>query len=108
MLIFINSCVLFGVCMYALFSAPKQLHWILSTLLCVFHISVATAHNILSLLLFLEAFTNPAIVSIPDGTIIYYTILYYTIYLVRRARPCNRHPVTLSYLTFVRKSLPHA
>lgn len=65
------NCVLFGVCMYALFSAPKQLHWILNTLLCVFHISIATAHNILSLLLFLEAFTNPAIVSIPNGTIIY-------------------------------------
>ncbi|KAG2052524.1 hypothetical protein BDR06DRAFT_510408 [Suillus hirtellus] len=65
------NCVLFGVCMYALFNGHKQLHWILNTLSCVFHISIATAHNILSLLLFLEAFTNPAIVSIPNGTIIY-------------------------------------
>ncbi|KAG2137850.1 uncharacterized protein EDB93DRAFT_1231070 [Suillus bovinus] len=67
---FSEPCVLFGVCMYALFHRYKPLHWI-NTLSCVFHISIATAHNILSLLLSLEAFTNPAIISIPDGSSIY-------------------------------------
>ncbi|KAG2344145.1 hypothetical protein BDR05DRAFT_989358 [Suillus weaverae] len=64
------NCVLFGVCMYALFNRHKRLYWI-NILSCVFHISIATAHNILSLFLSLQAFTNPAIISVPDGTIIY-------------------------------------
>ncbi|KAG2029868.1 hypothetical protein BDR03DRAFT_975468 [Suillus americanus] len=64
------SCVLFGVCMYALFSRHKPLYWI-NALSCIFHISIATAHNIISLFYSLQAFTNPAIISIPDGSIIY-------------------------------------
>ncbi|KAG1823976.1 uncharacterized protein BJ212DRAFT_712220 [Suillus subaureus] len=63
-------CVLFGICMYSLLNRHKTLHWV-NILSCIFHISIATAHNILSLFLSLEAFTNPSILSVPDGTIIY-------------------------------------
>ncbi|KAG2363906.1 hypothetical protein BDR07DRAFT_1395946 [Suillus spraguei] len=64
------NCVLFGLCMYALFSRHKPLYW-LNALACIFHFTIATAHNIISLVHFLQAFTDPAIISVPDGSIIF-------------------------------------
>ncbi|KAG1760981.1 hypothetical protein EDD22DRAFT_898582 [Suillus occidentalis] len=64
------SCVLFGVCMYALFGRHRPLHWV-NALSCIFHFSIATAHNIISLLRSLQAFTDPTIISVPNGSNIY-------------------------------------
>ncbi|KAG2063669.1 hypothetical protein BDR04DRAFT_1062575 [Suillus decipiens] len=64
------NCVLFGLCMYALFSRHKPLYWV-NALSCIFHFTIATAHNILSLVYSLQVFTNRAIISVPDGSIIY-------------------------------------
>ncbi|OJA21089.1 hypothetical protein AZE42_07726 [Rhizopogon vesiculosus] len=38
---------------------------------CIFHISIATVHNFLCLFRSLQAFTNPAIISVSDGSILY-------------------------------------
>ncbi|OAX36821.1 hypothetical protein K503DRAFT_772138 [Rhizopogon vinicolor AM-OR11-026] len=64
------NCVLFGTCVYILFNRRKKAHWI-TLAACTFHISIATAHSILTLFRSLQAFTNPAIVSVPDGSSLY-------------------------------------
>ncbi|KAG2125451.1 hypothetical protein DEU56DRAFT_571469 [Suillus clintonianus] len=73
-IVYVN-CVLFVVCMYALFSGHKKVHWINASS-CIYHISVATAHNIICLIVALQAFTNPAVISVPDGSSLY--LLQYT------------------------------
>ncbi|KAG1746138.1 hypothetical protein EDB19DRAFT_379798 [Suillus lakei] len=65
------NCVLFGVCMYAMFHRHKRAHWTIPAS-CIFHFSIATAHNILSLFYALQGLTNPAIISVPDGSILYF------------------------------------
>ncbi|KAG2062649.1 hypothetical protein BDR04DRAFT_1040026, partial [Suillus decipiens] len=60
-------CVLFGVCIYAIFIRKKGAHWIVPVS-CVYHFSLATANNIISLLYALQGLTNPAIISVPDGS----------------------------------------
>ncbi|OJA13966.1 hypothetical protein AZE42_03608 [Rhizopogon vesiculosus] len=64
------NCVLFGTCIYILFVRKKKAHWI-TLVSCIFHISIATAHNILSLVCSLQAFTNPAIISVSNGSSLY-------------------------------------
>ncbi|KAG1865806.1 hypothetical protein DFJ58DRAFT_770352 [Suillus subalutaceus] len=64
------NCVLFGVCMYAIFR-KKRAHWIIP-LSCIYHFSIATVHNIISLIYALRALTNPAVISVPDGSTLYF------------------------------------
>ncbi|KAG1737464.1 uncharacterized protein EDB91DRAFT_476771 [Suillus paluster] len=70
-LISIDSCVLFGACIYILANRNRKSHRILF-LSCIFHISVSTAHNVISLLQSLEGFTTPAIISVPNGSSLYF------------------------------------
>ncbi|KAG2079265.1 hypothetical protein BDR04DRAFT_31014 [Suillus decipiens] len=65
------NCVLFGVCIYAIFIRKKGAHWIVPVS-CVYHFSLATANNIISLLYALQGLTNPAIISVPDGSTLYF------------------------------------
>ncbi|KAG2342471.1 hypothetical protein BDR05DRAFT_347007 [Suillus weaverae] len=69
-LTFIDSCVLFGVYIYAMSIRKRRAHWIIP-LSCMFHFSIATAHNILSLFYALHGLTDPAIISVADGSILY-------------------------------------
>ncbi|KAJ8589083.1 hypothetical protein M405DRAFT_768189 [Rhizopogon salebrosus TDB-379] len=62
--------VLFGICVYVLLDRKSRAHWV-ALVSCIFCISIATAHNILSLLRALQAFTNPTIISVPNATILY-------------------------------------
>ncbi|KAG2125409.1 hypothetical protein DEU56DRAFT_825489 [Suillus clintonianus] len=64
------SCMLFSVCMHVLFNRGKRAHWVIPVS-CFFHFSIATAHNICCLFRSLQAFTNPAIISVPNGSILY-------------------------------------
>ncbi|KAG1776966.1 hypothetical protein EV702DRAFT_1104524 [Suillus placidus] len=64
------NCVLFGVCIYAMSIRKRRAHWIVP-LSCICHFSIATAHNILSLFYALQGLTNPAIISVADGSILY-------------------------------------
>ncbi|KAG0698336.1 hypothetical protein DFH29DRAFT_105760 [Suillus ampliporus] len=65
------NCVLFGACIYILVNRNKKSHRILFVS-CIFHISVSTAHNVISLLQSLEGLTTPAIVSAPNGSSMYF------------------------------------
>ncbi|KAG2361413.1 hypothetical protein BDR07DRAFT_1485896 [Suillus spraguei] len=65
------NCVLFGVCIYAIFIRKKGAHWIVP-FSCVYHFSLATANNIIILLYALQGLTNPAIISVPDGSTLYF------------------------------------
>ncbi|KAG1753382.1 hypothetical protein EDB19DRAFT_2035281 [Suillus lakei] len=64
------NCALFGTCMYVLFNRKKKAHWVVPAS-CILHFSIATAHNILCLFSSLQAFTNPATLSVPNGSILY-------------------------------------
>ncbi|OAX36820.1 hypothetical protein K503DRAFT_857749 [Rhizopogon vinicolor AM-OR11-026] len=64
------NCVLFGMCIYILSNRKRKAHWIILPS-CIFHISIATVHNFLCLFRSLQAFTNPAIISVSDGSILY-------------------------------------
>lgn len=66
------NCVLFGVCIYALCVQKKKAHWVV-LISCIFHFSIATAHNILSLFYALQGLTNPAIISVAGGSILYFS-----------------------------------
>ncbi|KAG1776967.1 hypothetical protein EV702DRAFT_1104532 [Suillus placidus] len=63
-------CVLFGVYIYAMSIRKRRAHWIIP-LSCICHFSIATAHNILSLFYALQGLTNPAIIFVTDGSILY-------------------------------------
>lgn len=65
------NCVLFGVCIYVLCIQKKRAYWII-LISCIFHFSIATAHNILSLVYALQGLTNPAIISVAGGSILYF------------------------------------
>ncbi|KAG2073931.1 hypothetical protein BDR04DRAFT_1094149 [Suillus decipiens] len=64
------NCVLFGVCIYILANRDKKSHRVLFVS-CIFHILVSTAHNVISLLLSLQGFTNSSITSTPNGSSMY-------------------------------------
>lgn len=62
-----------GSCHYITCSFACTYLWIRIILIsCIFHFSIATAHNILSLLYALQGLTNPAIISVPDGSTLYF------------------------------------
>ncbi|KAG1799735.1 uncharacterized protein HD556DRAFT_61722 [Suillus plorans] len=65
------NCVLFGVCMYAIFIRNKRAHWIVP-FSCIFHFSMATAHIIISFLYALHGLTDPAVISVPNGSTLYF------------------------------------
>lgn len=65
------NCVLFGACIYILVNRDRKSHRVLFVS-CIFHISVSTVHNIISLLLSLQGFTTASITSIPHGSSIYF------------------------------------
>ncbi|KAG2153728.1 uncharacterized protein EDB93DRAFT_211554 [Suillus bovinus] len=65
------NCVLFGVCIYAISIRRTRAHWIIP-LSCIFHFSIATASCIVCLLYALQGLTNPAIISVPDGSTLYF------------------------------------
>ncbi|KAG2125408.1 hypothetical protein DEU56DRAFT_573886 [Suillus clintonianus] len=64
------NCVLFCICMYILFNRNKRPHWIIP-MTCILHFLIATVHNILCLIRSLHAFTNTAVISVPDGSVLY-------------------------------------
>ncbi|KAG2121254.1 hypothetical protein DEU56DRAFT_865082 [Suillus clintonianus] len=64
------NCVLFGACIWILVNRNRKSHRVLFAS-CIFHISVSTAHSVISLLISLEAFTTPWILSIPNGSTVY-------------------------------------
>lgn len=63
--------VLFGACIYILANRDRKSHSALFVS-CFFHISVSTAHTIISLFLSLQGFTSPSIKSIPFGSSMYF------------------------------------
>ncbi|KAG2121328.1 hypothetical protein BD769DRAFT_1478839 [Suillus cothurnatus] len=65
------NCVLFGVCIYASFFRKRKTHWIIP-LSCIYHFAIATVHNIISLVYALQGLTNPAVISVPDGSTLYF------------------------------------
>ncbi|KAG1904262.1 uncharacterized protein F5891DRAFT_1013668 [Suillus fuscotomentosus] len=65
------NCVLFGVCMYVIFIRNKSAHWIVP-LSCIFHFSMATVHIIISFLYALQGLTDPAVISVPYGSTLYF------------------------------------
>ncbi|KAG2159417.1 uncharacterized protein EDB93DRAFT_1115644 [Suillus bovinus] len=64
------NCVLLFACIYTLVNQNRRPHRVLVAS-CIFHISVSTAHTVISLLLSLQGFTTPSITSVPNGSNIY-------------------------------------